>query len=112
MTNQRLVILSGALLFIVVFLVGYLILNPKEDRNEIKKEIELIVKKEQLVEKVKQSKIEKDSLLNTSNLTDTLIIQKKENTKLIKPKYDKKIKTITTSPADSISRFIIDRYNI
>lgn len=106
MTKQNIVLFSGIFLVIILILISSITTCNIDNKKieKIDKEINKI--DSQLV--VKQKVI--DSLTDVITFQDSMIALKKEDIKLIKPKYDRKIETITALPADSISLFITSRY--
>lgn len=106
MSNQNIVLFSGIFLVLILILISSITTCNVDNRKieKIDKEINKI--DSQLV--VKQKVI--DSLTNVITFQDSMIALKKEDIKLIKPRYDKKIETITALPADSISLFLTNRY--
>lgn len=106
MTKQNLVLLSGLLLVVILAFISS-IATCNVDNKKIKKIDKQIDKIDSQIV-IKEKVI--DSLTVVINFKDSLIALKKEDIKLIKPKYDKKIQDITSLPSDSISLFLTNRY--
>lgn len=106
MTKQNLVLLSGLLLVVILAFISS-ITTCNVDNKKIKKIDKQIDKIDSQIV-IKEKVI--DSLTVVINFKDSLIALKKEDVKLIKPKYDKKIQDITSLPSDSISLFLTNRY--
>jgi hypothetical protein len=110
MTKQKLVILSGVGLIVGILIISFIFFGGSNNEELLKKEGELKAKQEMLDVKIKELQIQKDSLVNIITYYDSVIKAKENNIPLIKEKYDKKIETLTTSPADTISKFLLNRY--
>lgn len=106
MSKQNIVILSGILLVVILILISS-ITTCNIDNRKIEKIDKEIYKIDSIfLEKKKVI----DSLTDVITFQDSIIALKKEDVKLIKPKYDKKIQAIAALPADSISLFLTNRY--
>jgi len=103
-TKQNTAIFSVIGLFVLLLFITPISTCNIDKSDKINKQINKI--DSQLV--VKQKVI--DSLTTVIIFQDSMIALKKEDIKLIKPRYDKKIQVITALPADSISLFITSRY--
>lgn len=108
--NRDFLNILGVIIVIAILALLSSITTCNTDIKSVEKEAILKTKIEQLEKELKYSESIIDSLSKKIAQSDTEVVRKKENIKLIKPKYDKKIKSITTSSADTISSYVLNRY--
>ena len=98
---------------VLLILFGIMILNisvKKTENKYLEKEIVSKLRIDSLEKAISLKQLSIDSLSKQIVIKEKITEKKINNLVYIKPKYDKKINYITSFSADTVSKFITDRY--
>jgi len=98
---------------VLLILFGIMILNisvKKTENKYLQKEIISKIRIDSLEKAISLKQLSIDSLSKQIVIKEKITEKKINNLVYIKPKYDKKINYITSFSADTVSKFIRDRY--
>ena len=110
--NYRKYILFGSIGVLILMLLVFIIniQTNKVENKYLEKELVIKLRIDSLNSEIVKTKLIIDSLSKLTAIQEKVIEKKKIEIQYIKPKYDEKINHLTSLPADSISKFITDRY--
>jgi hypothetical protein len=109
------VVIAGIVLVFSLILTSIILkvdFSPNYEKEYIEQNAILKTKLKEQEEKLIYNQYIIDSLTKIERHSEKVVETKKNNLNKIKPKYDVKVKTITTSPADTISKFLTNRHSL
>lgn len=110
--NYKKYILFGGIGVLVIMLLIMLIniQTNKVENKYLERELIIKLRLDSLNSEISKTRLVIDSLSKLTVIQEKVIENKKVTIQYIKPKYDEKINHLTSLPADSISKFLTDRY--